>query len=31
MKKCIERILKHRINNIQLRKVQKENERIKRE
>lgn len=31
LKKYIERALKHRIDNIKLRKVQKENERIKRE
>jgi hypothetical protein len=30
LKKYIERALKHRINNIKLRKVQRENERIKR-
>jgi hypothetical protein len=31
IKKYIEVALKHRINNIKLRKVQRENERIKRE
>ncbi len=31
LKKYIERALKHRINNIKLRKIQKDNERIKRE